>query len=332
MAKRDFYEILGVPKSASADEIKRAHRKLVRQYHPDVNKDDKSSETKFKEAQEAYDVLSDEQKKKSYDQFGHAGLNGGSGDGGGEPFGGFRRGGRPGGSPGSGGGPGGFDPSDFNNGADLGDIFEQFFGRTGGAGGGTAGRATRGRSTRARAEPPPPPPDLDVEQTVTLTFEQAARGATLPLQISRDGKIETIEVKIPAGVEKVRLRGRGRGASDGSAGDLYIKVGTVREHDSFRRGDGLDVVMDLPVSLYEALLGTKAAVPTLDGPVTVSVPPGTNSGAKLRIKGRGMFRGDDKGDQLCAIKILVPKPLDDEDKELVAKLQAKHPIEARPGW
>jgi curved DNA-binding protein len=331
MAKRDLYEILGVPKTASADEIKRAHRKLVRQYHPDVNKNDKSSETKFKEAQEAYDVLSDEQKRKAYDQFGHAGVNGGGGDGP-DPFAGFGRG-RPGGGRGpAGGGPGGFDPSEFSNAADLGDIFEQFFGR-GGATAGGGPRATRGGGgrTRVRPEPVPPPPDLDVEQTVTLTFEQAARGATLPLQISRDGKLETIEVKIPPGVDKVRLRGRGRQASDGSSGDLYIKVGTVREHDAFRR-DGLDVVMDVPVSVYEALLGTKVTVPTLDGPVTISIPPGTNSGAKLRIKGRGAFRGDDKGDQLCAIKILVPKPLDDEDKELVAKLQAKHPVDARPGW
>lgn len=318
MAKRDYYEVLGVSKSATADEIRRAHRKLVRQYHPDVNKNNKTAEEKFKEVQEAYDVLSDEQKRKDYDQFGHAGPNG-------DPFEGFRRGAGRGGSWSGGGGSTvqDFDPNDFANAGDFGDIFEQFFGR------GAAGARTqsRGGRTRVRTEPPAPTRGADIEHAVTLNFDQAARGVTLPLQLNRDGRLETIDIKIPAGVKdgsKVRLKGKGQHVHGGEAGDLYI-VTSVRPHDLFRRDD-LDILVDVPVSVYDALLGTKANVQTLDGPVTITVPAGTSSGAKLRIKGRGVFRGDEKGDQLCVIKIVVPRDLDDEDKELVRQLQAKRPV------
>ncbi|MDB5296472.1 MAG: cbpA, partial [Phycisphaerales bacterium] len=264
MAKRDYYDILGVSKTASADEIKRAHRKLVRQYHPDVNKDNKGAEDKFKEAQEAYDVLSDDAKRKNYDQFGHAGVDGPGPGGGGDPFEAFRR---------AGGGRGGrgatvesIDPRDFSNANDFGDIFEQFFGAKAGfaGGGGPAGAARGGRSRgRGRADAAPAARGADLEHAVTLSFEQAARGVTLPLQISRDGKLETIDIKIPAGVKdgsKVRLKGRGQHAPGGEPGDLYI-VTAVRPHEAFRR-DGLDVLLDVPVSVYEALLGTKVTVPT----------------------------------------------------------------------
>ncbi len=335
MAKRDYYDILGVPKSASADEIKRAHRKLVRQYHPDVNKDNKQAEEKFKEAQEAYDVLSDEQKRKQYDQFGHAGVNGGAG-GGGDPFEAFRRA--------AGGGGGSWragpnvtvdeiDPRDFSNAGDFGDIFEQFFGGRGGfgpAGAGAAGRAGGSRGGRGRGHPPPPDRGADIEHAVTLTFEQAARGVTLPLQISRDGRLETIDVKIPAGVKdgsKVRLKGRGQHVAGAPAGDLYI-VTAVRPHPVFRRED-LDVLAEVPISVYEALLGTKVTVPTLDGQVTITIPPGTGSGAKLRVKGRGVHRGDEKGDQLCVVKIVVPKDLGDDEKDLVRQLEARRPVDTR---
>ena len=319
MAKRDYYDVLGVSKSATADEIRRAHRKLVRQHHPDVNKDNKAAEEKFKEVQEAYDVLSDEQKRKDYDQFGHAGPNGG------DPFAGFHR--SAGGGRGAWGAGGAsvqdFDPKDFSNSGDFGDIFEQFFGR--GAGG--ARTQPRGGRTRARAEPVAPARGADIEHAVTLNFDQAARGVTLPLQINRDGRLETIDIKIPAGVKdgsKVRLKGKGQHVHGGEAGDLYI-VTSVRPHEQFRR-DELDILVDVPISVYDAMLGTKANVQTLDGPVTITIPPGTSSGAKLRIKGRGVFRGDEKGDQLCVIKIIVPKDLDDQDKELVRTLQAKRPV------
>ena len=337
MAKRDYYEVLGVSKGASADEIKRAHRKLARQYHPDMNKNNTSATEKFKEVQEAYDVLSDADKRRLYDQFGHAGVEGGAagagaGGAGHDPFEAFRRGaGRGNGrrqwrqSPNV--GVEDFDPSEFGGG-NFGEIFEQLFGgRPGGAPAPGAGAAGPGRPGRMR---PAPQRGADVEHAVTLTFAQAARGTTLPLQINRDGKQETIEVKVPAGVKdgsRVRIRGRGQQSPAGESGDLFI-VTQVHPHPYFRR-EGLDILLDVPVSLYEALLGTKVEVPTLDGPVTLTIPPGTGSGAKLRIKGRGIERGEEKGDQLVVTKVVVPKNLDDEGRELVKRLQSKAPVDAR---
>ncbi len=336
MAKRDYYEVLGVSKSATAEEIKKAHRKLVRQHHPDVqsNKGNKQSEEKFKEAQEAYDVLSDPEKRKAFDQFGHAGVGAqGAAGQNGDPFESFRRSagarsGRPSGwrGPGNGVGVEDVEPGDFQNSGDFSDIFEQLFGGRAGAGPRRPGPSTRGRGGAA---PEPAPRGADVEHPVTLTFEQAARGVTLPLQISRDNKLETIDVKIPAGVKdgsKIRIKGRGH-RSEGEAGDLFI-ITTVRPHEYFRR-EGLDILLDLPVSLYEALNGTKVEVPTLEGPITLTVPPGTSSGAKLRIKLRGVLRGDDRGDQYCMVKVIVPKELDEEDRAAVLRMQAKHPINAR---
>jgi DnaJ-class molecular chaperone len=332
MAKRDYYEILGVPRGASADEIKKAHRKLVRKFHPDVNKNNKDAEEKFKEAQEAYDVLSDETKRRNYDQFGHAGVGmGGAPGGGGDPFEAFRRaqqgrGGGGGRTSGYRGGPG-VTVEDFDfggaGGADFGDIFDQIFGSRGPAG--AAGRAgARGAGRTAQ-----PQRGSDVEHPVTLSFEQAARGTTLPLQINRDGRLETIDVKIPAGVKdgsRVRIRGKGQ-QSNGEPGDLFI-ITKVSPHPYFRR-EGLDILLDLPLSLYEALLGMKVEVPTLEGPVTLTIPPGTSSHAKLRIKGRGIHRGEEQGDQFVITKIVSPKSLDDEDKDIVRRLQAKHPINPR---
>jgi curved DNA-binding protein len=338
MAKRDYYDILGVSKTATPDEIKKAHRKLVRQHHPDVNKNDAKAEAKFKEVQEAYDVLSDADKKKRYDQFGHAGLdpsyNAGGPGGGPDPFDAFRRAqGQGRGNAGGARGSRRYQPGpnvsveDFEGGGEGGfaDIFEQFFGGQA-RGGAAAPGARQGRAQTPRGE--------DIEYPVTLTFAQAARGMTLPLQISREGKLETIDVKIPAGVKegsRVRIKGKGQ-HTNGEPGDLFI-VTRVLPHPYFRR-EGLDVHMDLPISMYEALEGTKVEVPTLDGPVTITVPPGTSSGAKLRIRERGIHRGNEKGDQYNMVKVIVPRQIDDEDKKLVEKLKAKHPIEARKdvGW
>jgi DnaJ-class molecular chaperone len=330
MAKKDYYEVLGVSRGASADEIKRAHRKLVRKYHPDVNKEDKQAEEKFKEVQEAYDILSEPQKRKNYDQFGHAGVGaapggpGGAGGPGFDPFGeAFRQSQRRGGQ-------GGqsyswrvdpnVDVQDFGGGEGFGDIFEQLFGARGGA------RQAGPRGGRARAEAPPP---ADVEYPVTLTFEQAARGTKLPLRINRDGKMETIEITIPPGMKdasRMRIKGRGQ-ESDGQRGDLYI-ITRVTEHPYYKR-DGLDIHLDLPLSLYEALLGTKVTVPTLDGPVNLTIPPGTSSGAKLRIKERGIERAGEKGDQYVIVRVIVPRNLDEDDRKAIEKLQEKHPLNAR---
>ena len=335
MAKRDYYDILGVTKTATADEIKRAHRKLALKHHPDRNKNNKDAEEKFKEIQEAYDVLSDPTKRANYDQFGHAGV-GAAGPGSahgpnGDPFDAFRRA-----QAGRGGGAGrttwrpspgvsveDFDPGQFGAGGDFGDIFEQMFGGRGGGGGFGRG-ATRGRTR------PEPARGQDVDHEVTLTFEQAARGTTLPLQITRGpGQNETIEIKVPPGVKdgsRIRIKGRGE-QSGGEPGDLFI-ITRVLPHPYFRR-EGLDIYLDVPLSLYEALLGTKLQVPTLDGPVNLTIPPGAGSGAKLRIKGRGVERGADKGDQYAVVKIVVPKGLDDEDKKAILQLESKHPLNAR---
>jgi curved DNA-binding protein len=320
---RDYYEILGVPRTASADDIKKAHRKLVRKYHPDVNKTNPNATEKFKEVQEAYDVLSDTTKRANYDQFGHAGVNAGAGapGAGGDPFEAFRRAqaGRRGGGqtwqPNPGTTVEDFDMS--GGGGNFADMFEQMFG----------GRAARGG--RAGASRQPAPRGADVEHPVTLTFEQAARGTMLPLQIDSGGKVETIEIKIPAGVKdgsRIRIKGRGQ-PSHGEAGDLYIIAG-VQPHPYFRR-EGLDIYLDLPLSMYEAVLGTKVQVPTLDGKVTMTIPPGTGGGAKLRLKGHGIERGSEKGDQFVEVRVAVPKGLDADDKAAIEKLAAKYPLNAR---
>jgi DnaJ-class molecular chaperone len=326
MAKKDFYDILGVPKSASDDQIKSAYRKLARKYHPDATKNDPKMTERFKEAQEAYEVLGDSTKRKAYDQFGHAGVGAGGAPGaGGDPFAGFRRG-----QPGRGGngaahswngGPGvSVEDFDFGGGGgDFSSVFEQLFGARGARGG---AKQPRGRAQQ-------PPRGQDVEYPVTLTFEQAARGTNLPLQINRGGSLETIDVKIPPGVKtgsRVRIKGRGE-HSGGEPGDLFI-VTSVQPHSYFRREE-LDIYVDVPVSLYEALLGAKVEVPTLDGRLTLSIPPGTTGGSRLRIKGKGVKRAAEQGDQFVVVKVVLPKGLDESDTAAIEKLASKHPIDAR---
>jgi curved DNA-binding protein len=320
MAKRDFYDILGVSRTASDEEIRVAHRKLVRKFHPDANKNSPDAEKKFKEVQEAYDTLSDAGKRRQYDQFGHADPRNvpPPGYSSYETAGGY--------------GPGvseddfGFD--DFTNapgagggGEQFGSIFDQLFGQRG-----PFGRQRKQRAAREAAEAAA----NEVEYPVTLTFKQAARGTTLPLTIQRPtGRTEAIEIKVPPGMKhgsRVRIKGKGNPTPTGP-GDLFIVV-TIKDHDYFRR-DNLDVLLDVPISLYEALLGTRLTVPTLDGQVTINIPPGTSSGSKLRIKGEGVQRGAEQGDQLCIIKIIVPKDLDQEDLQAVHILSRKHPISAR---
>lgn len=312
MPKRDYYDILGVSRNASADEIRKAHRKLARQYHPDMNKNNASSTEKFKEVQEAYDVLSDAEKKKSYDQFGHAGPQqgfGGPPPGGHDPYEAFRRAGGAGGQQWRAGPgttvddiPGGFSS-----------IFEEMFG-----GGGP--------KRRGRAHAEPAEKGQDIEHSVQLSFEDAARGTTLPLRMQLGKKTETIEIKIPPGVNdgsRIRIKGKGQPGPAGP-GDLFILC-KVAPHPTYRR-EGLDVLSDVPVSIYDALLGGKINVHTLDGEVTLTLPPGTGSGAKMRIKGRGIKRAAETGDHFAVIKILVPKDLSPEAINLVKQLQAAAPL------
>jgi DnaJ-class molecular chaperone len=330
MAKKDYYDVLGVSKSASADEIKAAFRKMARKYHPDVTKNDPKLTERFKEAQEAYEVLSDDGKRKNYDEFGHAGVGATPGAGG-DPFEAYRRAQQAGGGGGVRwqAGPG-VSVEDFDlGGGDFGSIFEQFFG---GGGAATGGR-TRGGRTRSRVQPQR---GSDIEYPVTLTFEQAARGTHLPLQINREGKLETIDIRIPAGVKdgsRVRVKGRGQqGAGNGEPGDLYI-ITRVTAHPYFRR-EGMDVYLDAPISLWEAVSGTKIDVPTLDGTRTITIPPGASSGAKLRIKGHGIQRGEEKGDQMVLLKVVIPKHFDDGDRKSLEEMAKKYPLNPRAdlGW
>jgi curved DNA-binding protein len=309
MAKRDYYEVLGVARGASEDEIKKAYRKLARQYHPDVNKDASAPE-RFSEVQEAYDVLSEPGKRKQYDQFGHAAA-GVSPD----VYEEMRRAHRARSQTVS--------PEDFEQqfGGQFGDIFDQLFG----------GQGPFGRQGGRRRHPEQRSRGSDVEYPVTLTFEQAARGTSLPLRINHGGQIETIDVKVPAGVkDNSRVRVRGKGDRSGyEPGDLFIVV-SVTPHAYFRR-DGLDIILDLPISLYESLLGTRVEVPTLDGRVTLTIPPGTSSGSKLRIKGRGVKRAGEQGDQFCVIKVVVPKDLSEDEQAFVHELARRHPLSPRDG-
>lgn len=332
MAKRDFYDILGLHRGATAEEIKKAYRRLAMKHHPDrAAGDKKAAEAKFNEIQEAYDVLSDPAKRRNYDQFGHAGVgagpSGAGGPPGGDPFEALRR------AQGGGRRQWRANPNvsaeDFDFGAGGGDVasvFEQFFGR-----GGMGGRGGRARGPDRAA----PRRGADVEHPVTISFEQAARGTSLSLRMTTEGKPETIEVKIPPGVKdgsRIRIRGRGQQSAAGAPGDLFI-IARVTPHPYFRR-EGLDVYLDVPVSIYEAVLGTKVDVPTLEGPLTVTIPPGTSSGAKLRLKGRGVERADEKGDQFVVVKVVVPKDLDEAGKNAFRDLAAKNPIDARRdlGW
>jgi len=319
MGKRDYYEVLGVKRNASAGEIKSAYRKLARKYHPDANKAAGAAE-KFTEATEAYDVLSDAEKRKMYDRYGHAGPGPGAG------FGGAGRGGRAGQSVAFnfsdifGGGSSGF------AGMSLDDILQALGG----------GRGQRGR----RRQPRPPQRGSDSETRLTLDFLQALGGTVTRIRISRQGpdgstQQETIEVKIPAGVKdgsKIRVRGRG-GLGASSPGDLYIII-NVRPHEYFTR-EGDDIYVSVPISITEAALGAKVDVPTIDGTSTVTIPAGTASGRKLRLRGKGVHRASaEPGDQYVVIQIAPPTGLSEQARQLLTELQGllAHDPRAKCPW
>ncbi len=353
--KRDYYDVLGVGKSADATEIKKAYRKLAMKYHPDKNPGDKEAEERFKEINEAYEVLSDETKRRNYDQFGHEGVNG-QGFGGAGGFGGQ--------------GFGGFDDI-------FGDIFGDMFG--GGFGGGRQRR--RG-----------PERGADIKQRVNISFEEAAFGKKVQVKINRseeceechgsgarpgtskktcptchgsgtvqsvqrtpfgniasqrtcstcDGegeinespcnkchgkgsvrKTKTIEVDIPAGIDDgqmIKLSGQGEvGEKGGPRGDLYIVV-NVQKHDIFTR-EGYDVYIEMPIRFTQAALGDKLEVPTLDGKVSYNLPEGTQTGTVFRLREKGIpkLRSNSRGDQYVKVIIDTPKKLNEDQKELLRK-------------
>ena len=285
---KDYYAILGVQRTASADEIRKAYRSLARKYHPDVSTEGDAGD-RFNEVQQAYEVLSDEEKRRAYDQFGEAGVGAGAA-----------------GWPGYGGGGGGnVDPDRFQ------DIFEQMFsggGPTPGGnpfgGGGGAPRSRRGG---------------DVTSSMTVTFMTAAQGGAEEIRL--DGA--SVEVRIPAGIEdggKLRLRGRGQpGLHGGEAGDLIVTV-HVGAHPVLRR-DGLDLIVDVPISLAEAGLGTVVRVPLLKGSIELKIPPCTSSGRRLRVPGKGIE--DDRqrtGDFYAQVQIVSPDELGEDARAVLGQL------------
>jgi len=308
MPSKDPYEILGVPRHATPAEIKRAYRRLAKEYHPDRNRGDKTAEPRFKEVHAAYEVLGDPQRRAQYDRFGAGG-----------PAPEFRTWSTDAGAP--------FADVQFDFGSlgDLSSIFEQFFARG----------MPRGRQRSAARGPRPHGPDLAHE--IELSFEEALRGATRELILTgggRDGRGERIEVRIPPGVDdgqRIRAKGRGQ-AGPGGRGDLMIRC-RVRPHPLFRR-EGLDVLLDVPLNIAEALCGAKIEIPTPDGPTVVTVPPGTSSGAKLRLRGRGVRDGSSgaRGDLLAVVRIRVPKSVSPRARQLVEELERELAYQPRAGW
>lgn len=355
--KRDYYEVLGLQKGASADEIKKAYRQMAKKYHPDLNPGDKEAEAKFKECNEAYEVLSDEDKRSRYDRFGHAGVdpNYGAGAGGGAGFEGF----------------------------DMGDIFSSFFGGGfGGFGGGFGGNQ--------RSNPNAPQRGGDIQTNITITFEEAAKGCKKAVNVQRvevcdecsgtgaakgtntqtcpecngRGQVTTqqrtmlgmmqvqkpcprcggkgsiitnpcpkckgagrmrrsarVEVNIPAGIDDrqaLNVRGEGnKGTNGGPAGDLRVGI-NVMSHQFFER-DGYNVWYETTISFAQAALGSDIIVPTLDGDVKYTVPAGTQPDTVFKLKDRGiqMLNARGKGDQLVRVKVEVPRKLSEKQKELL---------------
>lgn len=315
--KRDYYEVLGVAKAATVDEIKRAYRTLAKRYHPDRNPNDAAAEQKFKEVQHAYSVLSDAKKREEYDRFGEVGV------------GQWQT--KPGGQRvyqwGSGREVREEDLEDLFSafgGSGPSSIFEELFGTGRSRGGG------RGR-TRVRRQPER---GADVEQVVDLTFEQAARGTTIALRLERggNGRSETLDVHIPAGVEdgqKIRVRSRGGDGAD-HPGDLIL-VCHVGPHPYFERR-GADIYLDMPISFAEAALGAKLEVPTLDGPTTVTIPAGTAGGTRLRLREKGVAnKGGGRGDQYLTIRIVPPSATDPVVRQLMQKLKEHDRSDPRAG-
>ena len=353
--KRDYYEVLGVSKGASDDDLKRAYRKLAKKYHPDMNPGDKEAEAKFKEVNEAYSILSDSEKRARYDQFGHAGVDPNYGAGG--PGGGF----------------GGFDMGDI----DLGDIFGSFFG---GGFGGFGGSASSRRNGPQKGE--------SLRASLTISFEEAAFGCEKEINLNRTeeceachgsgaepgttaetcpdcrgtgvvrvqqrtggfafsstapcsrcrgtGKIihtpckacggsgsvkktKRVTVSIPAGIDDgqaISLRGQGNaGKNGGPAGDLIVAV-HVKPHPQFHR-DGTTVLYEQPVTFYQAVMGAELEIPTIDGKVKYNLPAGTQTGTTFRLRGKGIpeLRGRGRGDQYVTVRVQVPTSLNGEQKE-----------------
>jgi curved DNA-binding protein len=310
---KNLYESMGVARDADAETIRKAYRKLARQYHPDLNPGDTAAEERFKEISQAYAVLSEPEKRSQYDEFGDAALAGGfdaeAARRSREAFG-----------------------ARFGQASGEGDIGGEFhYGNLDDLFGGVFSRFGRSQG------PPRPRRGPDLHSSITLDFIDAARGGEQRVSMGRptaDGgvKQEHLTVRIPPGVAdggRIRLAGKGGEAPGGPPGDLYLDV-RVRPHRVFRR-EGRDIHLDVPIGVAEATLGARIDVPTLDGRATVTVPPGTHGGAKLRLRGKGVPgapRGD-AGDLFVTLRIRVPRDLDDDDRRAVEALARHDPRDLR---
>jgi DnaJ-class molecular chaperone len=306
-ATRDYYQVLGVPRSASDKDIRAAYRRLARKYHPDLNPGDRTAESRFKELQNAYDVLSDEEKRKKYDQFGpnwehveqaRNGFSAGFGQGQAAP---------------------GGVHFDFGEGGDLSDILEGILGNFG-------GNARQRAGFRPRAQPA-----QDIEQHVEITLEEAYSGAVRVVSIpQRNGSVRRFEIKIPAGVRtgaRIRLPGSGStGAGNASPGDLYLNV-TVRPHGVFERKDD-DLHLDVSVPLATAMLGGEILIPTVKGTrVALKIPSETQNDRVMRLAGQGMpHQGQaGNGDLYVKVKVSLPTSLTARERELFEELRRLRP-------
>jgi DnaJ-class molecular chaperone len=313
----DYYATLGVNRSASQEEIQKAYRDLARKYHPDMNPDDNSAKNRFQEVQAAFDVLNDEKKRRLYDRYG-------------SNFETMR-----GGSPGAGEGTYSWGGSRGHNYEfDLNDLFGgQGSGQGGSAGGGFADLFKQfGGRAEAGSKQQRPSRGSDIEYELTVPFNTAVTGGEAAISVQRhNGKLDTINVKIPMGIDdgqKIRLRGQGEADVGEQAGDILITI-RVSSHPHFqRRGNRLDV--RVPITLTEAMQGAKVDIPTPQGTITLSIPPGTSSGKKLRVKGHGVNPGQgNPGDLFAEVHIVLPDNLTDQQQKQLTEIIADRPQNPR---
>ena len=320
---KDYYAVLGVPREASSEDIKKAFRKLARTYHPDVAKDKTTAEEKFKEINEAYEVLGDPQNRKKYDQLGARWKEGA----GFQPPPGWQAGART--------SPSGSQRYEFHfGGTGFSDFFEQFFGRSGSPF--TEGEFDAEQFGRSRG----PARGNDIEGDILVTLDEVMNGSERTISLQRPnprtGQIETqtFRVRIPSGVHEgqaIRVRGKGgESAGGGESGDLYMRV-RLAAHPDFRVR-GADLYYDLDLAPWEAVLGTTVTTPTLSGQVKVHIPPGTNSGQKLRVRGQGLPQGKsgERGDLYVTVNVQLPHQLSDEERALWEKLSRVSRFNPRP--